>query len=156
MDSLRDDVTRELTRVGGGPAGGMARIVETWPESVGRTIARNAWPARIARDGTLHVATSSSSWAFELQQLEGDILRRLRATAASAAPDKIRFAVGKLPEVGHDDDANDASNRVPEPGPEERAKAAELTAEIADDELRNLGAKAAAQSLANAASIRPF
>jgi hypothetical protein len=155
MDRLSDEVARELTRVGGGPAGGMPRIVEVWPETVGRTIARNAWPARIARDGTLHVATSSSSWAFELQQLEADIVRRLRATAAAAAPEKIRFAVGKLPELGLDDRDDDAK-RVPEPGPEERAKAAQMSAVIGDEELRKLVAKAAAQSLASTASDRPF
>jgi predicted nucleic acid-binding Zn ribbon protein len=156
MDRLGDDVSRELSRVGGGPSGSMPRIVETWTGAVGRTIARNAWPARIARDGTLHVATSSSSWAFELQQLEADILRRVRAAAAAAAPERIRFAVGKLPETGLEDGDEVASTRMPEPGPEQREKAAALTASIADDELREVVAKAAAQSLANAASIRPF
>ena len=155
MDRLSHEVARELSRVGGGPSGGMPRIVETWVDAVGRTIARNAWPARIARDGTLHVATSSSSWAFELQHLEADILRRLRATAAAAAPEKIRFAVGKLPELGLEDRDEDREQRVPRPGPEEIERAAELTAVIDDDELRNLVAKAAAQSLASAASSRP-
>lgn len=156
MDRLGDDVARELSRVGGGGPGGMPRIVETWMEAVGRTIARNAWPARIARDGTLYVATSSSSWAFELQQLETDIVRRLRATVASAAPERIRFAVGKLPELGLDDGDEDVAKHALEPGPEETEKAAEFAAVIDDEELRNLVAKAAAQSLANAASNRPF
>lgn len=155
MDKLSDEVSRELSRVGGGPAGGMARIVDVWRDAVGRTIARNAWPARIARDGTLHVATSSSSWAFELQQLEADILKRLRATAASAAPEKLRFAVGKLPESGTDD-RDGREKRVREPGPDDVERALALTAEIDDDELRNLVARAAAQSLANAASDRTF
>jgi hypothetical protein len=132
----------------------MPRIVETWPDAVGRTIARNAWPARIGRDGTLYVATSSSSWAFELQQLEADILRRVRAAAGAASPERIRFAVGKLPELGRDDE-DAAAKHVVEPGPEERAKAAALTASIDDVELRTLVAKAAAQSLASAAASRP-
>ena len=155
MDRLSDEVARELSRVGGGPAGGMARIVDVWRDAVGRTIARNAWPARIARDGTLHVATSSSSWAFELQQLEADILRRLRVTAAASAPEKLRFAVGKLPETGTED-GDDDQKRVREPGPEDVELAHALTAEIGDDELRKLVARAAAQSLANAASDRTF
>jgi len=156
MDRLSGEVARELTRVGGGPSGGMPRLVETWVEAVGRTIARNAWPARIGRDGTLHVATSSSSWACELQQLEADILRRLRATAAAAAPEKIRFAVGRLPELGLEDRDENRYERAPEPGPDEVERAARLAAVIDDDELRNLVAKAAAQSLAKAASSRPF
>ena len=156
MDRLGNDVGRELSRVGGGPSGSMPRIVETWTGAVGRTIAKNAWPARIARDGTLHVATSSSSWAFELQQLEADILRRVRAAAAASAPERIRFAVGKLPETGVEDSAERTSKRMPEPSPEERERAAALTSVISDEELRETVAKAAAQSLANAASDRSF
>jgi hypothetical protein len=156
MDRLRDDVARELARVGEGPANAMPRIVSAWPEAVGRTIARNAWPARLARDGTLHVATNSSSWAFELQHLEGDIVRRLRAIVGSSSPRALRFAVGKLPELGAEDAHERAARTPPEPGPEAVAKAAELTREIADEELRKMVAKAAAQSLARAGSNRSF
>lgn len=156
MDRLDADVARELARVGEGPSNAMPRIVEAWPEAVGRTIARNAWPARLARDGTLHVATSSSSWAFELQQLEADVVRRLRNVVGAGSPRGLRFAVGKLPELGREDDDERAVGRPPEPGPEAVAKAAELTREIADEELRKMVAKAAAQSLARAGSNRSF
>ncbi len=103
MKKIASDVASELGRFG--PAAGMVRIVEAWPAAVGATIARNAWPARIARDGTLHVATSSASWAFELAQLEADVLKRLREATGKDAPAKLRFAVGKLPELGQEDDA---------------------------------------------------
>jgi len=56
MDRVGDAVSRELGRFG--PAAGMAPIVEAWSGAVGETIARNAWPARLARDGTLHVNTT--------------------------------------------------------------------------------------------------
>ena len=72
----RATFSRELARFG--PAEGMTEIVRAWPGAVGDQIARNAWPARLARDGTLHVATSSSAWAFELAQLEPKLLERLR------------------------------------------------------------------------------
>ena len=62
------------------------------------TIARNAWPARIARDGTLHVATSSSAWAFELAAARADDARKLRDAVGEDAPVELRFAVGPLPE----------------------------------------------------------
>jgi hypothetical protein len=142
---LADQVAGELSRFGA--SAGMIRIVEAWPEAVGPTIARNAWPARIARDGTLHVATSSSAWAFELGQLHDDVLRRVRATTGAAAPSKLRFAVGKLPELGVDDDRESAANLLPDPTPEAVARGVELAAGIEDDELRNLVAKVAAQSL---------
>jgi hypothetical protein len=142
---LGDQVASELSRFGA--SAGMIRIVEAWPEAVGPTIARNAWPARIARDGTLHVATSSSAWAFELGQLHDDVLRRVRAATGAAAPSKLRFAVGKLPELGVDEDRESGADLVPDPTAEAVARGVELAAGIEDDELRNLVAKAAAQSL---------
>jgi predicted nucleic acid-binding Zn ribbon protein len=144
---LTDEVVRELSRFG--PVAGMARLVEAWPVAVGATIARNAWPARIARDGTLHVATSSAAWAFELGQLHDDILRRL--SAADAPPlTKLRFAVGKVPERGVDPDADTGTGVLPVPTPEAIARGVELAAGIEDEELRKLVAKAAAQSLSRA------
>jgi hypothetical protein len=148
VKKIASDVARELGRFG--PAAGMVRIVEAWPAAVGPTIARNAWPARIARDGTLHVATSSASWAFELAQLEPDVIQRLRSATGKDAPAKLRFAVGKLPELGLEDD--ERGERTPvKPGPEQLRKAAELAASIDDEELREAVAKAAAQSLLRAA-----
>jgi hypothetical protein len=153
VKKIASDVASELGRFG--PAAGMVKIVEAWPGAVGATIARNAWPARIARDGTLHVATSSASWAFELAQLEADVLKRLREATGKDAPAKLRFAVGKLPELGQDDD--DRRDRVAAtPGPEELRKAEELAAEIDDEELRKVVAKAAAQSLARSGDDRAF
>ena len=67
MERIGEDVERQLGRFDGG--GAMPRIVAAWPAAVGDEVARNAWPARVARDGTLHVHTSSSVWAFELGQL---------------------------------------------------------------------------------------
>jgi hypothetical protein len=153
VKKIASDVASELGRFG--PAAGMVRIVEAWPGSVGPTIARNAWPARIARDGTLHVATSSASWAFELAQLEADVLKRLRAATGKAAPAKLRFAVGKLPELGSEDEDRSV-RRAATPGPEELRKAEELAAGISDEELRKVVAKAAAQSLARGDDGRAF
>ncbi len=87
---------RELSRFG--PAEGMTEIVRAWPEAVGEQIARNAWPARLSRDGKLHVATSSSAWAFELAQLEPKLLERLSEPLGDHVPGGLRFAPGKLPE----------------------------------------------------------
>ena len=139
------DVRRELSRYG--PAAGMADIVRVWAELVGEEVARNAWPARIARDGTLHVHTSSSAWAFELGQLAPTILERLRETLPESSTPALRFAVGHLPEL-EPTSAERAGPEAPRPGPRERAAAAELTASLTDPELRELVARAAAASLA--------
>jgi hypothetical protein len=153
MERIGSNVERELGRFG--VAGSIGRLVEVWPEAVGEAVARNAWPARVARDGTLIVNTSSSAWAFELSHLAPTLLERLRETAAEAAPRALRFAPGPLPEA-EPAPLDAAAAARPAPSPEIAAQAALLTAEIADEELRELVARAAAASLASAASDRPF
>jgi hypothetical protein len=151
MEPIGDEVRREVGRFG--PSFGMAELVAAWPEAVGPAVARNAWPARIARDGTLHVATSSSAWAFELAQLAPQIGERLRAALGKGAPASLRFAAGHLPEPGSEA-REEVSRDIPQPGPEERRLAASLTAGMADEELRELVARAAAASLARGAPGR--
>jgi len=149
VESLADDVRREVSRLG--PQAEIGRFVEAWPAAVGEQIARNAWPARVSRDGTLQVNTSSSAWAFELAQLETDIRTRLGAIA----PKRIRFAPGPLPEPETPTSAGDAA-RAFRPSPSERKAAASLAAGIGDENLRKLVVRAAAASLARARSDRGF
>ena len=152
MDRLGDHLDGELARFGEAPAG--SGLVSRWEELVGPAIARNAWPARVGRDGTLHVNASSSAWAFELTQLRESILERLRNALGAAAPKALRFAPGPLPEPDSPDPATVAPP-PPVPSVEQRAQAAAAAAAIEDPELRELVARAAAQSLATAASGRP-
>jgi len=146
-ERIGDEVRSELARFG--PAEGMTEIVRAWPDAIGDQIARNAWPARLARDGTLHVATASSTWAFELAQLEPKLLERLREALGEAAPASLRFAPGKLPEPSADELS---VNRTPPPEPtgEERELAAAMVSGIEDETLRKIVAKAALASLAKA------
>lgn len=151
LDPLGEEVRRELGRLG--PPGAIGPVVDVWPEAVGAAIAANAWPARIARDGTLHVATSSSAWAFELTQLAATVLGRLAERLDAAAPGAIRFAPGPLPEPGREGVEKERRS-VHSPSPRERAMGAEIAAGIEDPTLREAVARAAAASLA-AASPRP-
>ena len=80
VERLDREIRGELSRFG--PQGGMPELLAAWPDAVGPMVAANAWPARIARDGTLHVNTSSSTWAFELGQLAPTILEELRRRSA--------------------------------------------------------------------------
>lgn len=155
MDRLDHQLRRELGRLGGPVDGDMVAIVRAWPGAVGETVARNAWPARLARDGTLHVNAVSSTWAFELGRLAPTILETLRAELAEAAPAGLKFAPGPVPEPAADAPEDRLPDR-PEPAPAERAEAAALAAEIDDPELRELVARAAAASLARARSDRRF
>ncbi|HKF14651.1 MAG TPA: DUF721 domain-containing protein [Gaiellaceae bacterium] len=149
MRRIGDAVGRELTRLG--PQGAIADVVAAWPAAVGDGIARNAWPARIARDRTLHVATASSAWAFELAQLAPTVLERLRAALrAEIAPSSLRFAPGPLPSSSPATPVESSTvvRRAAAPTPEEAAFAHQLASSIGDDELRTLVARAAAASLA--------
>ena len=149
MERLDTEVRRELGRFG--PIeGDTAAIVRAWPSAVGETVSRNAWPARISRDGTLLVNTTSSTWAFELGRLAETILVQLRSELGAASPRALKFAPGPLPEPRAEPSAP-AAGSGREPTAAERAAAAEITSEIEGEELRRLVARAAAASLSNAA-----
>jgi len=149
---IGDDIRQELGRFG--PVGAMAEIVEAWSGAVGDAIARNAWPARVSRDGTLHVATSSSAWAFELGLLEADIRGRLETALGADAPKRLRFAPGRLPEPAAEE-ASATPGRPLEPTVEHRRQADHIAAVIEDEKLRKIVAKAAAASLENSAGRPP-
>jgi hypothetical protein len=144
MRPLGDEVKRELARFG--PAGRISDLVEAWPGAVGETVARNAWPARVARDGTLHVNTSDSVWAFELGSRGAEIAGRLGV-------ERIRFAPGRLPETPAI--ASESEDRKPRrPSKSACEEGARLAAGIEDENLRKLVARAAAASLAAGFSDR--
>jgi hypothetical protein len=145
MDRIQRHVERQLGRFDG--SGSMPRIVTAWRGAVGEEVARNAWPARVARDGTLHVHTSSSVWAFELGQLAPRILEHLTAELGEHTPKALRFAQGHLPEPVPAP-SEEALRSPPVPPSEAVAEAASLTASIDDEELREAVAKAVALGLA--------
>ncbi len=153
MERLGDSLDRELRRFGA--TGSMPAVVAAWPDAVGDEVARNAWPARISRDGVLHISTSSSAWAFELTQLAAVVLQQLAGALETDAPKGLRFAPGHLPEHAADASGETRLQAV-EPSADEVAKARELASPIADDELREEVAKAAALSLATARDDRRF
>jgi predicted nucleic acid-binding Zn ribbon protein len=148
---IGDEVRRELSRFG--PEAGISELVTVWPEAVGPGVAANAWPARIARDGTLHVSTASSAWAFELTQLEETVVARLREHLGEEAPGHLGFAVGPLPERGPEA-VEEVRSSGPEVTPEHREEGSRIASEIEDPELREAVARAAAASLAIAGNDR--
>jgi hypothetical protein len=119
----------------------MGEAVEAWAGAVGPEIARNAWPARFQRDGTLIVHCKDAIWGFELGHRAAEISGRLPGKPA------LKFVPGPLPEPGAE-----PTQATPQGSPpaslEQRAQAAAWASEIADEDLRNLVARAAAASLA--------
>ena len=103
-------------------------ILRVWPDAVGAPVAREAWPARMAQDGTLVVHVTSSLWASELQMLSELLREKLAAALAGPAP-QLRFRVGPVP--------HPAAQPVPPPPPRAAVEAAErLSAQVADGPLR--------------------
>jgi hypothetical protein len=122
----------------------MSETTSAWPEAVGPDIARNAWPARFQRDGTLIVHTQDAVWAFELGHRAAEISARLPGRPS------LKFIPGPLPEPAAPEEAVPARR---EATLAEERQAAEWASSIEDEELRQAVAKAAAASLA--ARARP-
>ena len=133
----------ELSRFGA--QAGLADVVEAWPGAVGEAIARNAWPSRIGRDGTLHVNTADSLWAFELGHRSSEIAGRLGV-------ESIRFAPGPLAAA----EAAPPRQRPVEPSQEEAAEAARVAADVGDENLRKTIEKVVGLSLARSRANRPL
>ena len=143
MEPLGPDIRSELARYG--PQAGMAELVERWPAAVGPAIARNAWPARIARDGTVHVNTADSVWAFELGQKAAEIAGKLEV-------EKLRFTAGPLPEA----DEEAAVSSPPETTPQDEERARAIASTIDDEKLRESVQKAVSLSLARGREDSPI
>jgi len=156
MERIGDEVGRTLGRASGGDSA-LPRVLEVWTEAVGDTVARNAWPLREGRDGTLHVATSSATWAFELDRLAPEIAARLGDLLGAEAPSRFRFRPGPIPEPRRAPERAENAPKAPAQVPPEVAAAATSAAsEIEDPELRELVARAARASLASGGSGRSF
>ena len=151
MERLDGSVRRALRAAGVPDAGALAAVTAAWPAAVGPAIARAAWPQRLARDGTLHVTTVSSTWAFELARMEAEVRAKLREAVGEETPPALRFAPGPVPSPGADESPPRAA---PEPSPEDDARAASLSAGIEDPELREAVRRAAAASLSAARAGR--
>jgi len=150
VDPLGDDIRRELRRFG--PMAGMADLVRAWPTAVGDQIARNAWPARFTRDGTLVVHARDAIWAYELGQREAEIRERL----GELVPGQVRFLPGPLPEPGAAEEKTTTKPAVSAPSSAVLAEAERLAARIDDEDLRKVVEKAVIASLVRAGSGRGF
>jgi hypothetical protein len=142
LSSLGPEIRKELSQFG--PQAGMAEVLERWAEVVGPDIARNAWPARIARDGTVHVNTADSVWAFELGHRAGEIGTKLGATA-------VRFAPGPLPEPDEVRVERPVETTLED---EERARA--IASSISDQKLRESVQKAVSFGLVRGRDDTPI
>src|SRR3954453_14773283 len=154
LEPLGREIRDELARFG--PQAGMPELLERWPAVVGEAIARMAWPARIAKDGTVHVNTTDSIWAFELGQQAREIAERLDGPPRRFAPGplrvpRLRSAPGPRPEPDEDPAAP-----ALEPTPEDEERACALASVVSDEMLRKSVQKAVRLSLARERRDRPI
>jgi hypothetical protein len=155
MERIGNEVERGLARAGGGEGLSLSELTTRWPDVVGEQISRNAWPLRMGKDGTLHVATSSATWAFELDRMRTEIVSRLGEALGESAPKELRFRPGPIPEPPAAA-PQDPPEATPEPTPEVRQEAASAASAIEDPELRLMVEKAARASLSRGRSDRGF
>ena len=149
MERLGETLRDELTRFG--PMAAIGDLARAWPDAVGEQIARNAWPARVNRDGTLIVYARDSIWVYELAQREAEIRERL----GELVPGPLRFVAGPIPELAVEVPAETRGSPL-EPSPDAVAEARGLAAGIGNEELRHAVVKAVALSLDAARSGRAF
>jgi hypothetical protein len=157
MERIGDHVERELSRSGSRDVLPLAALTAAWPEIVGDAISRNAWPLRIGRDGTLHVATTSATWANELAFLGDEIAERLRGRLGTGEPVRLKCAPGPTPETAPPPESPPQAPPTVDAMPADVVSAANTAAASIDDpELRELVARAARASLLRAPSGRHF
>ena len=145
MEPLGEELRRELKALG--PNAAMSETAAAWPDAVGPDIARNAWPARFQRDGTLVVHTQDAIWAFELGHRAAEIAGRLPGRPP------LKFVPGPLPAPAAPAEAFHAPAAATL---DEERQAAEWASSIEDEELREAVARAAAASLAARPDDRRF
>jgi hypothetical protein len=145
LEPLGDELRRELAALG--PNSAMSETTAAWPDAVGPDIARNAWPARFQRDGTLVVHTQDAIWAFELGHRAAAISERLPGRPP------LKFVPGPVPAQAAPEES---VQEPPAATLEEERQAAEWASSIEDEELRKAVARAAAASLAARPDDRRF
>ena len=145
MEPVGEGVREELRRLG---ADSSARVEQNdaWLAAVGPEIARNAWPARTQADGTLIVHVRDAIWGFELTQQAEEIRTRIPGRP------RLKFVPGELP----DEAPEELPPPPPRPTPEQVREADEMTASIADLDLRESVAKAIKAALVRPRDDRPI
>ena len=122
--------------------------------AVGETVAANAWPARLARDGTLHVNAGSSTWAFELAAARGGDRRTASRRARQGCAGATALRAGSASGARRGGSHRVARRSLRSRHSSRRRTAHDLAAPIASEELRKSVEKAARCSLAAAADDR--
>ena len=128
------------------------RAFAWWCKAVPPRVVKNALPVQLRR-GVLTVNTTTSAWAGTLQYESDRFLEAISRHAPEAAVKTIRFQVGALPDMPLPPRKRKA---LPPPKPlvELPESVARELARIANDDLRDVVARAASTGLAERPSRR--
>ncbi len=76
-------------------SGGLRRAMamNMWPRIVGPDLANNSWPENVI-EGTMQVCVSTHPWAAELQNYQGEILKRYQRAIGKGIVTAFLFRVG--------------------------------------------------------------
>ena len=105
----------------------LTSVRASWPDATGPGTVNHAYPIRRSRAGVVTVACSDAVWAHELGMREEEITARL--ATALGDPDAVaglRFAVADHARPRADEEAP-PSPAGPDPGPDARRRAGEVT-----------------------------
>jgi hypothetical protein len=132
---------------GGGPGAQTAAAAAAWADVVGSAAAAHSVPVRRTRAGVLTVACSSASWAQELSMRRDELLQRLLARAPDTGVTALRFSVSDHV-VAAPPEGAPPPRPAPRPTPAQTALGARAAEGLADEQLRDLVARAASASAA--------
>lgn len=126
------------------------RIVTEWRDMVGERIAARTWPDGL-KDRVLWVRVSSSAWLHELTLVRAQILEGIHAVLGEPRlVEELKLHIGARKQIDADDQlamVQQARQRRRRPPPrplgppasgEAKARIERETADVADDELREL------------------
>lgn len=119
----------------------LALVQAVWPEAVGPDVARRTRVEGLAGH-TLRVRVPDAAWRRQLHRMQPQVLARLRHLLGDAAPRRLGFSEGGLPEP--DPTPPPPATEPPPPLPEAVRVAAEG---IEDPEIRALFERSAARAL---------
>jgi predicted nucleic acid-binding Zn ribbon protein len=137
--SLRSALERSLRDLGLQTRLKTEQLTVLWPQVVGPTVAKIAYPAQF-RGGTLFINVTDSVWMQELKFQEGELIGRLNETLGEALVRRLFFQLARIPppEVKAQTEAKRALPPVGPLDPEQELTLEREVACVHDPQLREV------------------
>lgn len=115
------------------------QLTVLWPQLVGPTVAKVAYPAYF-RSGTLFIDVADSVWIQELKFREGELIERLNDAIGERLVQRLflQLARTKPPTFGRQQEAQTATPAVPTLDPQQELALEREVAGVRDPQLREV------------------